>query len=102
MIDFQLTESDQKILDAVRAEALICRKYARYYDENEHEFPPEELEEAKDSANVYAMLGSRDELDTSLGQLVDGAVDRQWRLEDDRVGALQVGLCDLEVGAPGP
>jgi len=69
MIDFQLTESDQKILDAVRAEALICRKYARYYDENEHEFPPEELEEAKDSVNVYTMLGNRDELDTSLGAM---------------------------------
>ena len=47
MIDFELTKNDQKILDEVRSRALVCRKYARYYDENEHEFPPDELEEAK-------------------------------------------------------
>ena len=26
----------------------MCRNYARHYDENEHEFPPDELPEAKD------------------------------------------------------
>ena len=39
MIDFTLTDNDNKILDAIRAEALVCRNYARHYDENEHEFP---------------------------------------------------------------
>ena len=37
MIDFTLTETDQAIVDYNRAAALICRKYARYYDENEDE-----------------------------------------------------------------
>jgi len=69
MIDFELSESDQKIMQAVREEALVCRKYARYYDENEHEFPPDELEEAKGYKGVYQMLGGRDELDTSLGTM---------------------------------
>jgi len=46
MIDFTLTENDQKSLARSRAEALICRKYARYYDENEAEMPPLELPEA--------------------------------------------------------
>ena len=67
MIDFQLTEGDQKILDQVRAEALICRKYARYYDENEHEFPPEELDEAKGKPNVYSMFAGRSESDSGIG-----------------------------------
>ena len=41
MIDFTLTENDKAHLARVREEALICRKYARYYEEREGEFPPE-------------------------------------------------------------
>ena len=51
MIDFTLTENDKAHLARVRAEALICRKYARYYEEREGEFPPDELPEA---AEFYA------------------------------------------------
>jgi acyl-CoA dehydrogenase len=53
MIDFTLSERDQAQLDQTREAALICRKYARYYDEREGEFPPEELPEA---ADFYANL----------------------------------------------
>jgi acyl-CoA dehydrogenase len=48
MIDFQLTETDKAGLARTRAEALFSRKYARFYDENEGDFPPEELPEAKE------------------------------------------------------
>jgi len=48
MIDFTLTENDKANLARTRAEALICRKYARYHDENEGDFPPDELPEAED------------------------------------------------------
>ena len=51
MIDFTLTENDKAQLERVRAEALICRKYARYYEEQEGELPPDELPEA---AEFYA------------------------------------------------
>jgi len=51
MIDFTLTENDKAHLARIRAEALICRKYARYYEEREGEFPPDELPEA---AEFYA------------------------------------------------
>jgi acyl-CoA dehydrogenase len=51
MIDFTLTENDKAHLARVRAQALICRKYSRYYDEREGEFPPDELPEA---AEFYA------------------------------------------------
>jgi len=67
MINFELSESDRKILDHVREEALVCREYARHYDENEHEFPPDELPEARGRENVYSLLRDRDELDSSLG-----------------------------------
>jgi acyl-CoA dehydrogenase len=66
MIDFQLTDNDQKILAAVREQALVCRRYARYYDENEHEFPPDALPEAKDNPPAYAMLRDRTADDTSF------------------------------------
>ena len=64
MIDFTLSEKDQKVLAAVREEALICRKYARYYDDHEEEFAPAELPEAKDFKNPFALLAQRDESST--------------------------------------
>jgi acyl-CoA dehydrogenase len=66
MIDFELTDNDQKMLDAVREQALICRRYARHFDENEHEFPPNELPEAKDQPSPYALLRDRTAEDTSF------------------------------------
>jgi acyl-CoA dehydrogenase len=67
MIDFTLSEKDQQILATVREEALVCRKYARYYDDHEEEFAPDQLPEAKDFKNPYGLLGKRDELDSSMG-----------------------------------
>ena len=67
MIDFSFTEHDKKVLDAVRAEALVCRGYARHYDENEHEFPPDELPEAKDFPPTMSLFAGRTQDDTSLG-----------------------------------
>jgi len=66
MIDFVPTENDQKILDTVRREALACRKYARYYDEHEEEFAPDELEEAKDFPPTMSLFAGRKEDDTSV------------------------------------
>jgi acyl-CoA dehydrogenase len=57
MIDFTLSETDQRVLDYVRKEALVVRKYARQYDEAEHEFPPDELPEAKDFPGPFAVMG---------------------------------------------
>jgi acyl-CoA dehydrogenase len=66
MLDFELSESDRKILDFVREGALVCRRHARHYDEQEHEFPPEELPEAKGRPDVFALLGGRGVQDSSL------------------------------------
>ena len=48
MIDFSLTETDKAALARTREEALISRKYARQFDENEGEFPPDVLPEAEE------------------------------------------------------
>ncbi len=47
MIDFTLTETDKAQLARTRAEALICRKYSREYEERE-ELPPDELPEREE------------------------------------------------------
>ena len=52
MIDFELSDNEQQILAKVREQSLVARKYARYYDENEHEFPPDKLPEAEDYPNI--------------------------------------------------
>jgi len=67
MIDFHLTDNDKKLLDSVRTEALACRAYARHYDENEHEFPPDELPEAKQFPPLMSLFAGRGADDTGLG-----------------------------------
>jgi acyl-CoA dehydrogenase len=69
MIDFTLSENDQKVLDYVRSEALVARKYARQYDENEHEFPPEELPEKDQYPGVASVMGGRTAEDTSMATM---------------------------------
>ncbi len=66
MIDFELTANDRKLVDGLRAEALVTRRYARYYDENEHEFPPDELEEAVDFPTLGELLEGRGEEDSPM------------------------------------
>ena len=67
MIDFTLTTNDQKVLDAIRREALVCRGYARHYDEHEDEFPPDELPEASEFPPMMSLFAGRGPEDTGLG-----------------------------------
>ncbi len=69
MIDFQLSEFDQKILATVREQALISRRYGRYYDEHEDEFVPDELPEAKDHTTPWALAGQAGPEDTPLSMM---------------------------------
>ena len=103
MIDFNLTDNDQKMLDYVRSEALVARKYARHYDENEAEFPPEELDEAKDYPGVWSFMGERTPEDSGasvIGMLVTMAEtwgDYSVRMRKGR----GVGLGNAALGASG-
>jgi acyl-CoA dehydrogenase len=65
MIDFTLTENDQAALARTREAALIARTYARYYDENEHEMPPEVLPEAEEFIKNAGPLPQSGPEDTS-------------------------------------
>jgi acyl-CoA dehydrogenase len=79
MIDFDFSERDQRVLDYVRAEALVARKYARQCDENEQDFPPDELPEAKDYPGVFAVMGKpgpEDSGTVTLGMLI--AAGQTW------------------------
>ena len=58
MIDFQLSKNDRARLDLIREQALICRQYARYYDEHEDEFAPEVIEEAVALGDPSQLIGS--------------------------------------------
>jgi acyl-CoA dehydrogenase len=69
MIDFTLTPFDRSFLDEVRRQALVSRKYARYYDEHEDEFVPQELAEAKDYPNPISLYAKRGSSDTGVGVL---------------------------------
>lgn len=61
MIDFKISERDEKIFALLRDEGMVARKYARYYDEHEEdELPPEELPEGKDeSPERRRLIGER-------------------------------------------
>ncbi len=102
MIDFELTENDRKILEGVRAEALVTRKYARYYDENEHEFSPDELPEAADFPTLQTLIANRTESDTgfaSLSMLI--AAGQSWGDYSVRVRQSTGGLGNAALHAAG-
>ena len=67
MIDFELSNKDREVLDKLREEALVVRRYARFYDENEHEFPPDELPEAAQFPSIFQMLAGRTDQDSGMG-----------------------------------
>ena len=66
MIDFTFTEHDQKVLGFVRERALVARNHARYYDEHEEEFVPDELPEASDYPEPFALMGKAGPEDTPI------------------------------------
>ena len=102
MIDFTLTPNDQKIFEHLRAEGLVARKYARQYDENEHEFPPDELPEAKDWPDVWTFMKGRTKEDTSLA--VMGMLISHWQTWGDysvRMRRSESGLGNAALSAAG-
>lgn len=102
MIDFTLSENDQKIVEHLKAEGLIARKYARHYDENEHEFPPDELPEAKDWPDTWSFMKGRGEGDS--GMAVIGMLISHWQTWGDysvRMRRSESGLGNAALNAAG-
>ncbi|OFV88863.1 MAG: hypothetical protein A3J75_05630, partial [Acidobacteria bacterium RBG_16_68_9] len=102
MIDFDLSANDQKVLAAVRAEALVARKYARYYDEREHEFPPDKLDEAKDVPSFINLLGDRGPEDCGMATLTTMiAMGQTWGDYSVRMRRQKGGLGNSALQATG-
>jgi acyl-CoA dehydrogenase len=102
MIDFELSKNDKKVLDALRSESLIARNYARYYDENEHEFPPDELPEAKDHSNFISLMADRNGEDsgaTVMYMLL--AMGQTWGDYSVRLRRREAGLGNSALNAAG-
>jgi acyl-CoA dehydrogenase len=102
MIDFTLTPHDEKIREHLHAEGLVARKYARQYDENEHEFPPDELPEAKDWPDVWGLMKGRTQEDTGLA--VMGMLMSHWQTWGDysvRMRRSETGLGNAALNAAG-
>jgi len=100
MIDFTLSERDLAILENARQQALICREYARYYDEHEEEFAPDALPEAETWKD--APLPPADpERDTGapLGMLI--AMTQNWGDYTVRMRRSRGGLGNAALSASG-
>jgi acyl-CoA dehydrogenase len=103
VIDFTLTENDRKVLDYLREEGLVARNYARHYDENEHEFPPDELPEAADYPGVWTQMKGRSAEDTGMGVMsmliTEGQTWGDYSVRMHRSGS--GGLGNAALGATG-
>ena len=102
MIDFTLSELDQRVLDTVREQALITRKYARHYDEHEEEFVPDRLPEADEHPSPYALLGGVGENDTPfsvMSMLISAGTS--WGDYSVRLRQASGGLGNAALGASG-
>jgi len=102
MIDLNVTANDQRVLDAVREDALIARTYARYYDENEHEFPPDELPEAKGRPPFMSRMGERTADDAGMAVLTTLiAMGQTWGDYSVRMRRKERGLGNSALQAAG-
>jgi acyl-CoA dehydrogenase len=80
----------------------VCRKYTRFYDENEHEFPPDVLEEAKDFPGTASVMGGRTAEDTGLGTLsMLISAGQNWGDYSVRMRRGRGGLGNAALGAAG-
>ncbi len=104
MIDFTLSENDQKVVEMVRERALVCREYARYYDEHEEEFAPDELPENAQfkDRNPYRLMRAAGENDTSFGVMsMLVAMGQTWGDYTVRLQQTSGGLGNASLNAVG-
>ncbi len=77
MVDFTVSEIDQKILAQIRAEGQAGEKYARYYEEHEDELLPDRFPEADEFpplGELYKQRSFEDTPGSTLGMLI--AIER--------------------------
>ncbi len=104
MVDFSLNEKDREILEEIRKQGLVVRKYTRYYDDHEDELPPSEFPEAKDFAHIPMMMLERPKAEgacspTVFGILVD--LYQSWGDSMMTLKAYNFGLGNASLAAAG-
>jgi acyl-CoA dehydrogenase len=100
MIDFRISENDQKRLDLIREQALVCREHARYYDEHEEEFAPERIEEAIALGDVGAIGRGPDDSSLPVMAML-GTMGQMWGDYTVRAERPQAGLGNAALSAAG-
>jgi len=98
MIDFQLTSTDENVLSNAHEQAIIGRRYARYYDKHEDELEPAEFPEAKDLPNPVTLAeeglsGSSGSRNSSLAGDARNLLGRDFA-PSQQMGARQHGAQD--------
>ena len=79
MIDFTLSANDRALLEAIRREGDLARRYARYYDEHEDELTPALLPGAEQMPAWIELMTKRSAEDAGasvIGMLLTAA--RTW------------------------
>lgn len=64
MVDFTISEDDNKILDQIIAEGRAGEKYTRYYEDHEDELLPDKFDEADNFPSLMRLLAKRSPEDT--------------------------------------
>ena len=104
MVDFSLNEKDQELLDEIRKEGLVVRKYTRYYDDHEEELPPSEFPEAKDFAHIPLLHLDRPKAEGACSPTVFAILadlHRSWGDSMMTLKAHQFGLGNASLAAAG-
>jgi acyl-CoA dehydrogenase len=60
MVDFRISDADRTILDQVTAMGRATENYARYYDDHEHELPPNKFPETENFPPLMQLFMKRD------------------------------------------
>ncbi len=66
MVDFRISETDQKIIDQVVAMGKATEPHTRYYEEHEHERPPEKFPETESFPPLMKLFVGRQADDTPM------------------------------------
>jgi acyl-CoA dehydrogenase len=103
MIDFRLTETDKAILARTREEAVICRRYAREYDDRETEMIPDTFPETEEFyANAAALPAAGPEDTPASVMMAMQAMGAYWGDYSVRLNRpMRGGLGNAALGAAG-
>ncbi|MFO1079355.1 MAG: acyl-CoA dehydrogenase [Reyranellaceae bacterium] len=100
MVDFTLTDADERILAQAREESVIGHRHARWYDKHENELPPAVFPEVADRPSPYE-LARRLAGETSGKAIIDVLIHLEESYGDTRLRRSRTGLGQMIVNYAG-